>query len=53
MMASASVSGQEVKELRAQCADLAKLRDSLKEDIRRCVDYGTVRLVVIDIQDFQ
>jgi hypothetical protein len=38
MMATASLRGVEAKELRAQCAELAEIRDSLKEEIRRCVD---------------
>ena len=35
MMASASLKGAEAKELKAQCADLAEIRDSLTEQIRR------------------
>jgi hypothetical protein len=34
-MASASLKSAEAKELRAQCADLAEIRDSLKEEIRK------------------
>jgi hypothetical protein len=35
MMASASLRGLEVKELRNQCSELAEIRDSLREEVRR------------------
>jgi hypothetical protein len=46
MMASASLRGLEVKELRNQCSELAEIRDSLREEVRRSDLYSFIVLLV-------